>query len=284
MSYTDYLNSHIGIYFGAEFIGTFILLLFVSGSVAAVKLKKTLASGGNFLFTAIGTFLGVFAGVMVALSIVENYIDLPFNTANANKIEAGTVDASAVATGFINPIFSIAFMIRGIVTVQYGFVSIAAQFLGAALGQIFVFLTFYNHYKETKDQDAIAATFYVQPTILTKRNWVNLFVEFLAAFMLVFLAGWAQSSVGKLGLPFNSAWVVFSVGVGVGTVSAYSLNPARDLMPRLLHQILPVPNKGKTNWKYAYVNFVGTVGGGIVAGLLTPGTFIPSTGDLPAAI
>ena len=35
--------------------------------------------------------------------------------------------------------------------------------------------------------------------------------------------------------------------------AAAALNPARDLGPRLAHWLLPIPGKGKSEWRYSWV-------------------------------
>ena len=40
---------------------------------------------------------------------------------------------------------------------------------------------------------------------------------------------------------------VFIIGLTIGGTTGYAINPVRDLIPRVLHQILPVPNKGSSH-------------------------------------
>ena len=48
----------------------------------------------------------------------------------------------------------------------------------------------------------------------------------------------------------------------------YALNPARDLGPRIMHSILPIPNKGDGDWSYAWIPVVGPVIGAALAVLV----------------
>lgn len=48
--------------------------------------------------------------------------------------------------------------------------------------------------------------------------------------------------------------------------TADAANPARDLGPRLAHWLLPIPNKGSSEWVYAWVPVVGPLLGGAAAG------------------
>lgn len=40
-------------------------------------------------------------------------------------------------------------------------------------------------------------------------------------------------------------------------LTGYAINLARDFMPRLLHSMLPIKNKGSSNFAYAWVPIVG---------------------------
>lgn len=257
-------GTQLGIYFGAEFIGTLILVLIGNGVVASIALKKTKATGGTFLYASFGWFLAVFLGVMVASTIIDNaQIILP----QTNK---------SISAGLVNPVFSIIEMIRfavpttgGGIPVAFGFIAIIAQFLGAAVGQLLVVVMYWNHYKVTKDESAIAGTFNTSPAI--RSYWNNFTVEVIATFMLVLLAGFATSSSLKIGGPFNVGWIILGIALGLGSPTGYSLNPARDLSPRILHQLLPIPNKGKTDWSYSWIPTTGPVVGGLFGMIATPG-------------
>jgi len=53
-----------------------------------------------------------------------------------------------------------------------------------------------------------------------------------------------------------------------GGTTGYAINPARDLGPRLVHWLLPIPGKGGSNWSYALIPIVGPLLGGALAGVL----------------
>ena len=47
------------------------------------------------------------------------------------------------------------------------------------------------------------------------------------------------------------------------------MNPARDFGPRLAHAILPISDKGNSDWGYAFVPIVGPlIAGGIGAAII----------------
>lgn len=55
---------------------------------------------------------------------------------------------------------------------------------------------------------------------------------------------------------------------GLGGPTAYAANPARDLGPRLAHQLLPIPGKGSSEWSYAWIPGLAPLVGGAIAGVL----------------
>ena len=61
------------------------------------------------------------------------------------------------------------------------------------------------------------------------------------------------------------ALLVMGIGFGIGGPTGYAINPARDFGPRLLHAILPLKNKGASDWSYAWVPIVGPVLGAFLA-------------------
>ena len=79
--------------------------------------------------------------------------------------------------------------------------------------------------------------------------------------------GW----LGALGV----ALLVVGVGASLGGPTGYAINPTRDLGPRIAHAILPIPNKGSSDWGYAWVPIAGPLLGGLLAGLLS-GVLLPA--------
>ena len=64
------------------------------------------------------------------------------------------------------------------------------------------------------------------------------------------------------------ALVVLVIGLSLGGTTGYAINPARDLGPRLMHALLPLPDKGDSNWGYAWIPVAGPILGGLVAALI----------------
>src|SRR6202042_2520766 len=58
------------------------------------------------------------------------------------------------------------------------------------------------------------------------------------------------------------ALLVLGIGLSLGGPTGYAINPARDLGPRIMHAILPIPGKGTSDWSYAWVPVLGPLSGG----------------------
>jgi len=61
------------------------------------------------------------------------------------------------------------------------------------------------------------------------------------------------------------ALVVLGIGVSLGGPTGYAINPARDLGPRIMHALLPIPGKRDSDWSYAWIPVLGPVVGGMLA-------------------
>ncbi len=128
---------------------------------------------------------------------------------------------------------------------------IAAQLLGAmAPGSALVtWLAFRDHYKQTDDANAKLSTFSTMPAIRNYGN--NLLTETIATFVHipgVLSIAVPLASVGALhALPVSL--LVLGIGLGPGGPTGYAINPARDLGPRIIHALLPIPGKRDSDWR-----------------------------------
>ncbi len=140
---------------------------------------------------------------------------------------------------------------------------IAAQFAGAFVGAIIVWLAFREHFEATDDPGTKLGVFSCGPSIPNLP--MNILAEAVATFVLVFaikgLPAEAPAGVGNL-LVFG---IIVSCGMSFGGLTGYAMNPARDLGPRLAHTILPIGGKGDSNWGYGIVTLVGPVIGALLA-------------------
>jgi glycerol uptake facilitator protein len=234
-------NGHI--FFG-EIIGTALLVLLGDGVVAAVTLKRSKAIGAGWVAITFGWGFAVLVGA---------YVSLPLSGANLNP--AVTV-AIAVQTG------------------QWAHVPLyfAGQIVGAMLGAVLVWLVYYGQFRN--NEEPTLGIFSTGPEI---RNPVqNLMTEIIATVVLCILIltegltkGLGLSGMGVL----ITAFTVVSIGLSLGGPTGYAINPVRDLGPRIVHSLLPIPNKGGSDWGYAWIPVVGPIIGGLAAGGLYHAAF-----------
>ena len=96
---------------------------------------------------------------------------------------------------------------------------------------------------------------------------LNIVSEAVGTFVLVFaIKGIAQVQNCAPGLSnFLVFGIIVSIGMSLGGLTGYAINPARDLGPRIAHTILPIKGKGDSNWGYAPVVIIGPIVGAVLA-------------------
>jgi glycerol uptake facilitator protein len=227
--------------FGAEVIGTGLLILLGDGVVAAVLLNHSKAQNGGWIVIAFGWGMAV----MVAVFAVGQF-----------------------SGAHINPAVTLGFAVEG--RTEWGDVPeyLAGEFVGAFIGATLVWLSYLSHWRETEDPGLKLAVYCTAPAI---RNPVaNIITEVVGTFVLVFgiLAFFADEATAATGLgALLVGLLVFSIGLSLGGPTGYAINPARDLGPRIMHAILPIAGKGSSDWSYSWVPVVGPITGGILAAL-----------------
>lgn len=233
------------VWFG-EFMGTLVLVLLGNGVNAGVTLRKSYAADSGWIVITTGWALGVLCGVMVAQA---------FGSPGAHLNPAITL-ATAVTTGHYS---------------QIPFYW-SAQLLGAMSGATLVTLHYAPHWRLTPDPVAKLGVFCTNAAV--RSPLANLFSEILGTAALVVIVGAifshgvsANGPAAGLG-PWLVASLVWGIGLSLGGTTGYAINPARDLGPRLVHAILPIPGKGSSNWSYAPIPIIGDLTGAALAGLL----------------
>ena len=103
------------------------------------------------------------------------------------------------------------------------------------------------------------------------RNYAaNFLTEFLATAVLVFslaAMGTIKTADG-MGAIVVVSGIIFILSAALGGPTAFAMNPARDLSPRIVHAILPIAGKGDSDWAYSWVPVFGPIAGGIAGALL----------------
>lgn len=236
--------------FVAEFLGTALLVLFGNGVVANVVLSKTKGHSAGWIVITAGWAIAVYIGAFCSN------------------------DSSGA---HLNPAVTLANLTAGKIGVPKAVEYIAAQMLGAIAGGALVFAFYREHFKASDDADAKLACFCTAPNI--RNNGQALFCELVGTFVLVlpiFLMtpanlvtsdGTQAIGLGSLGL-LPVALLVFGIGLSLGGTTGYAINPARDLGPRIVHAILPIPGKRDSDWGYAWVPVIGPILGGVLAALV----------------
>ncbi len=74
--------------------------------------------------------------------------------------------------------------------------------------------------------------------------------------------------------PYLWGMLVWSIGLSLGGPTGYAINPARDLGPRIAHQILPIAGKGDSDSGYALVPVLAPALGGVVGAIICRATGI----------
>ena len=92
----------------------------------------------------------------------------------------------------------------------------------------------------------------------------------IGTFILVFgVLSIASPDVGLGALDaIPVALLVLVIGLSLGGTTGYAINPARDLSPRIMHAIIPIPGKRDSDWSYAWIPIAGPIAGALVAAFL----------------
>src|SRR5829696_8868112 len=234
-----------------EFIGTMILIILGDGVVAGVLLRNSKAENSGWIVITFGW------GMAVAVAV---YCVGQFSGAH------------------INPAVTIGLAVTG----QFDWAMvpgyIIAQFLGAFVGAVLVWLAYLLHWRETADPGLKLGVYCTAPAIYNTP--ANVITEIIGTFVLVFgifgivanagaVGGDAASSVIGSGLnPLLVGLLVLGIGLSLGGPTGYAINPARDLGPRIAHAVLPIAGKGGSDWGYSWIPVVGPIIGGIIGAVL----------------
>ena len=225
--------------FIGELAGTATLLYLGNGVVANMLLKDTKGNGTGLLAIAAAWAFAVTVAI---------YVSTYFGSSGAH----------------LNPIVTIAGCVKsGDWSLFPTF--IGAQLLGAMLGQLLVWLHYKPHYDVTEDKGAILASFSTGPAI--KNTPFNFISEAFASALAVVALGTFSTIETGLG-PFMVGILVWAIGLGLGGTTGYAINPARDLGPRIMHAILPIPNKGDSGWDYAWIPVLGPAAGAVLGAFI----------------
>jgi len=231
-------------FFLGEFVGTALLIILGGGVVANVILNKTKGNNSGWIVITFGWAIAVFVGVYTSTKLGGSGHLNPAVTIAMAAFHINNFDSSLL------PVYLI------------------AQLTGAFIGAVIVWITYKQHFDITDDGSIKLAVFSTAPAI--RNPFYNLVTEIVGTFILVFGAMAMSAPEIKLGtldaLPVGL--LVLGIGLSLGGPTGYAINPARDLGPRIAHFILPIKNKGTSDWSYSWIPVIGPIIGGLLAAFL----------------
>ncbi|MEU8685721.1 MIP/aquaporin family protein [Streptomyces sp. NPDC048611] len=245
-----------------EVIGTAILILFGAGVCAAVTLHHSKAKGAGWVVIALGWGMAVLAGAYTA---------------------------APLSGGHLNPAVTLGSAIAGGTEWSKVPLYVLAQMVGAVIGAVLAWALYYAQFAANAEQSKAQPTlgiFATGPEI--RKPAANLVTEIIATVALVLpLLFFGQNKgigigqvpgahAGIYGSGINVllvALLVVGIGLSLGGPTGYAINPARDLGPRLAHALLPIPNKGSSDWGYSWIPVAGPLIGAVLSGLVYQAAF-----------
>lgn len=226
----------------AEFLGTMMLIILGDGVVANVTLNKSGMKGAGSIQITFAWGLAVLVPAFIF---------------------------GAASGAHFNPALTIALAVEGSLAWSLVPGYIIAQIAGAFVGACIVFVLFKAQFDATDDPGTKLGVFSTGPSV--PNTGLNILSEAVGTFVLVFAIK-GIGNVPGLATGVDKLFVfgiIVSIGMSLGGLTGYAINPARDLGPRLAHAILPIQGKGTSNFKYGLiVPIIGPIIGAIVAVLL----------------
>ena len=223
----------------AEFVGTCMLIILGDGVVANVTLYKSGMKGAGSIQITFAWGLAV----LVPAFIFGEASGASFNPALTLALAADGSFAWSMVPGYI-----------------------VAQIAGAFLGACIVYILFKEQFDATEDPGSKLGCFSTGPSVPNMP--LNILSEAIGTFVLVFAIKGIGNVTG-LSTGVDKLFVfgiIVSVGMSLGGLTGYAINPARDLGPRLAHAVLPIQGKGDSNFGYGLiVPIIGPILGALAA-------------------
>lgn len=226
--------------FISEYVGTTLLVFFGLSIGASSTLTGSLFKGAGNVYVAVGW------GIIVSI------ISMLFVRSSG---------------AYFNPAVTLGLAINGSLNWYYVPYYIICQLCGAFTGAILVWIFYNKQLNMTKNPETILKVFVTgpeKPHILR-----DIFCEAIGTMILLICStNIPPTSVtqGLNGVYFS--FIIMGVTYSMAGVTGLALNPARDLMPRIVHSIVPIKHKKGSQWSYAIVTIVGPLIGA------TTGAFI----------
>ncbi|GGP24991.1 MIP/aquaporin family protein [Silvimonas amylolytica] len=233
--------------FVAELLGTFVLIFLGSGTNCMVTLFSsqvgTLVNGG-YTNSVIGWGLSVMFGVVMSIRI---------------------------SGAHLNPAVSLALAVTGRFSWRKLPHYVAGQFIGAFLGAALAFVVYYAKWHQYDPGLAYTANILTTFPAITTSLWPGLIDQVVGTALLVaVLFGLADLLPPKQVMwlmPGAVCLLIIVIGIGLGGMHGYAINPARDLGPRILVWLVGFQHTGFAEGVWL-VPVVGPLIGGCLGGIL----------------
>lgn len=231
----------------AELIGTAVMILFGGGVVATVVLNRSKGAGGGWIVITFGwgfaVTIAIYAGVALG------------------------------GPAHFNPAVTIGQAINGNTPWSVVPLYLVMQLLGAMIGALLVWLAYLPHFRDTESKIAKRDVFCTTPQY---ENYVaNFLAEMIGTAILLFGILTINANPFGEGLnPIMIGFLITAIGMSLGGATGYAINPVRDLGPRIMHALLPIHEKGSSNWKYAMVPILGPIVGSIIGAALYSALYV----------
>jgi len=215
--------------FWGELIGTMLLILLGNGSVANVLLKRSKGYHSGWIVISAGWGFGVAIAVYVS---------------------------AWSSGGHLNPAVTLGMCIIEKTPWSDFPIYFFSQMLGAMLGALLVWLSYFPHWRLTTEPHYKLLCFCTQPAVRNKK-W-NCVTEVIGtAVLLLGILGIfdMHNGVPSGAAPYYIGILIFAIGLSLGGPTGYAINPARDLGPRIIYAFLPLGTKTSPDWSYAWVPF-----------------------------
>ena len=255
---------------------------------------------GEFCGTA---FLIVLGSGVVAHEILINETPnkLAINTAWGLAVALGVYLSGRLSGGHLNPAVTLALAARGDFPARRVLPYWLAQVAGAFVGAILIYVDYAEAFRAFEatnhltrgalvdgnlagPADGGAGVFVTVPTFDV--IWRNFYSEFLATAVLLLgvraLTDRRNASPGGNLEPLALGALVWAIGLSMGGLTGYAINPARDLGPRLATAVLGWGSSVfETHHAYWWIPIFAPLLGGLVGSTLydlTIGRHLPPLG------
>ena len=229
----------------AEFLGTFVLMMFGTGVVAMVTLFGTGAAGevvkGGYTNVTIAWGLGVTMGIYVA---------------------------GAISGAHLNPAVTLALAVfrrfPWMKVLPYSLAQTAGAFVAAALVYWNYRLAFVKFDPLLERTAGIFTTFPAFPQ-QPSAGFLDQLIGTALLMLMIFAITDERNQPPAILQPILVGLVVVAIGMAYGGMHGYAINPARDFGPRLFTVVAGFRNNGLTDGSFIFwVPIVGPLLGGVI--------------------